>query len=387
MSDTSKTDYLTVLTIWVAGLCAAAQFAKISVAYVALGNTYPEAGTSLGLAVSLISFVGLLCGAVAGVLVSGLGFRRVLIAGLLVGAAMSFLQALLPGFTLFLISRVIEGASHLAIVVAAPTLLAKVAVPKDHPKVMTLWSCFFGVAYALTGWFGAPVVAQHGPAPLFVFHGATCLIMAGVLAVSLPKGQVSRQPMPRLRALLASHRPIYGSVFTSSAAFGWLFYTMTFVAILTLLPQMVGEDLSRPLLTSMPLISIAASMTLGVFLLERLPADRVLVLGFATTIVASGCLFLWPQEMWPYLLLSVFWGVIQGAGFAMVPQLNHTTEERARANGAFAQMGNFGNLIGTPILAAVLSVGGTSAAFVYLGLIFVVGIALQTYLRRLRLAG
>ena len=37
-----------------------------------------------------------------------------------------------------------------------------------------------------------------------------------------------------------------------------------------------------------------------------------------------------------------------------MPQLNGTPATQAQANGALAQMGNLGNTIGTPIMAAAL---------------------------------
>ena len=116
---------LTVVVLWLAGLGAAGQFAKIAVAFPALQALYPQAGTSLGLAVSLISLLGALLGVVAGMIVARLGLRRMLLWGLWLGAALSLAQAILPGLGALLATRLVEGLSHLVIVVAAPTLISE----------------------------------------------------------------------------------------------------------------------------------------------------------------------------------------------------------------------------------------------------------------------
>jgi len=58
----------TVIVLWLAGLCAAAQYAKISVILPELAIAYPDAGSALGLLVSAVSIVGVLFGLVAGLL-------------------------------------------------------------------------------------------------------------------------------------------------------------------------------------------------------------------------------------------------------------------------------------------------------------------------------
>ena len=57
-------------------------------------------------------------------------------------------------------------------------------------------------------------------------------------------------------------------------------------------------------------------------------------------------------------LLSAALGIVQGASFASIPELNTTPEDRARAAGAVAQLGNLGTTTGTPVLAALLASAG-----------------------------
>ena len=114
---------LTVLALWAAGLGAAAQFGKISVLFdTVLVARYGDHGNiALGLMVSVVGMVGLIFGTTAGILVARIGPRRAIVAALVLGAMVSFGQAVLPPYPLMMALRVLEGVSHLAIVVVGPT--------------------------------------------------------------------------------------------------------------------------------------------------------------------------------------------------------------------------------------------------------------------------
>ena len=129
-----------VFLLWCAGLGAAAQFGKISILYDTLRASYGGHGeVALGLVVSIVGLVGLIFGTTAGLLVASIGPRRAIVAALAAGAAMSVLQALLPAYPLMLASRVVEGVSHLAIVVVGPTMIAALAPEAKRALAMTLW--------------------------------------------------------------------------------------------------------------------------------------------------------------------------------------------------------------------------------------------------------
>ena len=84
------------------------------------------------------------------------------------------------------------------------------------------------------------------------------------------------------------------------------------------------------------------------------------------------------------LLLAGALGLIQGASFALVPELNESAADRANANGVFAQAGNLGNTIGTPILLAVITVSGYAGMLVVSAVLLVVGAAAHMFLAQAR---
>ncbi len=120
-------------------------------------------------------------------------------------------------------------------------------------------------------------------------------------------------------------------------------------------------DLRALMAVGMPLVSIAVSLTLGVRLLSRMSAVRLVQWGYAAAV--PGFVILWAVwgQGWG-MVLGGFWlsaalGIVQGASFSAIPELNATPEDRARAAGAIAQLGNLGTTTGTPVLAATLAAG------------------------------
>ena len=380
-----RTSALLVLLLWGAGLGAAAQYGKISVIFDMLPALYPDAGAALGFMVSLVGFVGILLGVVAGLVVSRIRYRRALLWALWTGAGISLAQALHLPLGLMLLSRVIEGASHLIIVVAAPTLIAQLSAPRDRGLTLTLWGTFFGVAFALLALTGRPLALVFGVPALFFAHGVYLAIFALLLGRWLKRLPIQRaQPPLSLPQILRDHVEIYRSPRLAAPAAGWLFYTFSFVSVLTVLPPHIDAAYRTAVMGAMPLASIAVSMILGVALLKRFHAVRVVELGFALSALCMGWLWAVPGDPWAAIALAGAMGLIQGASFAAVPQLNTGAEAQAQANGAMAQMGNLGNTIGTPVMAAAVAGMGFAGLPLLAGAAFLAGLTAHVTLGRLR---
>jgi predicted MFS family arabinose efflux permease len=359
-----------ILILWLAGLCAAAQFAKIGHILPELQVLYPNAESSLGFLLSLISLVGALLGLIAGVLVGHIGSRSVLLMGLVAGSLISLIQSFNLPLNLLLASRVLEGASHLAIVVAAPTLVAQHSNERMRAAAMTLWGTFFGVSFALTAWLGLPLVAAKGVDALFFAHALVTGAAALLVAVMIPKpAKPAENKTPNTRPFSVSdiyqqHKQAWSSPTIAAPAAGWIFYTITFVALLAVLPGLMPIEQRAFTAASLPLASIASSMTLGIVLLKRFSAVQVICTGFISAIGFALLLLLIPSEPLVAILLFASLGLVQGASFAAIPQLNKTAAKQALANGTLAQAGNIGNLCGTPLLLLLISSGGITAMII-----------------------
>jgi MFS family permease len=314
--------------------------------------------------------------------VGRVGALKLLIGGLCLGGALSIFQASLPGFYTMLATRFVEGVSHLAIVVAAPTLIAQITSGKGRNISMVLWSTFFGVAFALNAWIGLPVVEHFGLPFFFALHGGLMIAIAGLILLCGLKVQPSQDVAPwRWSDLFDVHLRTYRSPFVSAPAIGWFFYTLTFVSLLAILPGRLSEGHAATVAGFMPLAGIVLSWVAVPILLSRMSCVAVVNLGFALGMFAIAGVFLGvPLELVCVCLFAVL-GLVQGGSFAAVPILNHTPETQALSYGAMAQMGNAGNLLGTPVLLAVLGRMGETGM-----LITVIGIYAAAILAHVSLA-
>ncbi|MEL7097932.1 MAG: MFS transporter [Pseudomonadota bacterium] len=381
---TERTDFPLVFAIWGAGLGAAGQYAKVSIVFDKLAAVYPDAGVALGFVVSLVGFVGILLGVVAGLVVARIRYRRALLWALWAGAGIAALEVFLPPLPIMLALRGLEGVSHLAIVVCAPTLIAQLSAPRHRGLTLTLWSTFFGVAFTLLVVLGLPLVSAFGLPALFAAHAVWMAAFALLLGVMLPKVEDSVPPLS-LPQILRDHGAIYRSPRLAAPAAGWLFYTFCFLAILTVLPPYIDAEWRAWVLGSMPLASIAVSMTLGVYALRFVSAVGLVQIGFTACIASLLWLLLEPGDPLACMVLAGALGLIQGASFAAVPQLNVAAADQAKANGAMAQMGNLGNTLGTPALLAVLSVAGYAGLIWTAAAVLGCGIGVHLWMARRRL--
>ncbi len=379
---------LTILALWLAGLGSAAQFGKLSFAFDLMAARYPEQGAAgIGLIVSIVGIVGLVFGTTAGLLVARIGPRRAIVVALALGAVVSALQCLALPYAALILTRVLEGVSHLAIVVVGPTMIAGIAPARHQGLAMTLWSSFFGVTYALLAVFAPPLLNGGSVTALFLTHAGWMAVLALVLALLLPDDPAA-PPLPSVGGLIRQHGTIYASPRMAAPAMGFVFYTALYVALLTLLPPLLPEGQRALAAAGMPLLSIAISLTLGVWGLRYMTAVRMVQAGYAAGLVATLALWAgWGQGT--VVLIAAFalaaaMGIVQGASFASIPQLNASAEDRARASGAVAQLGNVGTTIGTPLLALLISSLGPLGVVAFSLPLCLAGIAIHSLQARRR---
>ena len=344
----ARTDWGRVALLYAAGLLAAMQFAKVSLVLEDLSAIYP--GAPVTFLVSAVAVVGVLAGIVAGQVVARVGARRAILWAVAGSALASVLQSALPPFLVLMALRVAEGAGHLALVVALPTLMAASASDADRPVVMGIWGTFFGVGFAL----GALAVrALPGAGAVILAHGVVLALIWPLLWRLLPETPGA----PGLRTgFVASHLAVWSRARLMAPGVGHGLYTSLFIAVVTFLPNALAAPWLAPLL---PLTNLLGTFAAG-FAAKRIAPGALVTGGFAAS--AGGfALLLLTQSPWIALATMGATGVVAGAGFAAVPWLNPDRADQARANGGMAQLGNVGTFAGTPLLGAAMAGSGVSA--------------------------
>lgn len=338
-----RTDWRLIALLYVVGLLASGQFAKIALTLESLAVIYPE--QSVTILVSAVSVAGALFGATAGLAVGRFGPSRVLLLALLGAGLLTVLQGMLLPYPVMLSLRVLEGFAHLGIVVAAPTLMATASRRHDVSIAMGLWGTFFGVGFALSA---AVIPLASGPSIVLFAHATALFAMAGLLWPLLPRiGSTEEQNV----GFIKRHVAIYGTPRIVAPSIGFFAHTLLFMGLLTFLPRILGTW-TGPLL---PLVALVGTFGAGV--LTRFMAPRnVVMLGFGLSVLGFGVAVTLDDQsrLWLVLALMVVVGLVPGAAFASVPQLNESVADRAGANGAIAQLGNVGTACSVPLFAFAL---------------------------------
>ncbi|RBO80191.1 MFS transporter [Marinomonas aquiplantarum] len=368
--ELEKTKWIDVIILWFVGVFAAMQFAKLSISYDQLLIIYNVDSSSMGIMLSVVGFIGLLFGVVAGVLSGYIGYQKVLIGSLLIGGLLSFIQSMLPSYYLLLTTRVIEGLSHLGLIVAAPTLMLRSSTQNHHSLVMGLWGTFFGVAFAITGWLGGEILIIYGVSGIFIAHAFLSLPLVFYFLFSSKLITANESGCNKLNflSLLNQTVQVYLNPRTFLPGLIFLFHTTMFVALLTFIPRLASNNSEKNLLfILLPLCSIAGTFLSG-FLSQYLlrPQNLIFIAYVGVTLMAY---FVISFEgfslffLFSALLLLVISGVVQGASFALIPALSKTESEQAMGNGSIAQLGNLGATIGSPIFAYAIDLNGSQGLF------------------------
>ncbi|MBR7888785.1 MFS transporter [Marinomonas sp. A79] len=362
-----RTQWLEVILLWIAGISAAMQFAKFSVSFDALLSHYEMGATSTGAALSAVGLAGLIFGVSAGMIASRIGYLKVLVGALLLGGVLSLIQSTLPPFNLLFITRMLEGFSQLGVVVAAPTLIAKLSAPQHRSLTMGLWGTFFGVAFAVSGWIGKGLLDNLGLQSVFFGHGLLIMTMGVVLFFILKNNAVlDLVPITGVQeGFFKQMLQVYRNPRSLLPSCVFLFYTCTLVSVLTYVPGLVGDSsLQKWMLIVLPLVSTCGTFLAGAIAQYAMKPQRLAVLAYSG-IALSVLVLAVMRDLAPVFFIAVaamvlFLGMVSGSSLAMIPTLARSPSEQAQSYGLLAQFGNLGGTIGPPAFATVITLYGLS---------------------------
>jgi MFS family permease len=354
MPQIPKTNWKLIAAIFVAGLFAAAQFGKLTLTLEVLQLTYSQARAWVPTLISVVGIVGLIFGVVAGPVIARIGMVRTLRLSLIVGAAMSLIQALLPPIEIFALTRIVEGFSHLGLVIAAPTLLASASTDKDRPFAMGIWAAFFGASLAITAFFLPKILMSGGLPLLFGLHGVGMLLIAAILTKMLP----ANDPQPDLTpGFFKAYRTLYTQPNLLLPGMGFVWYTGIYIALIAVLP--LTTPLSASQIATIPLISIAG--TIGAGVVARVIAPHHLsIAGYIASALFMMAIWFGFNSLLVLYSLFFFMGAIPTGAFAAIAHYNTATLDRARATGGITHLGNIGTTLGTPLMVLSFQFAGLS---------------------------
>jgi len=362
-----RTPWPRILTLWLVGILAAAQLAKISAIAPILRESFHLSLPQIALLISLLEVGGALFGFVAGLGLARFGMRAFLLAGGATLAGASLVEAIAPSPAILFAARAVEGVGYLLMVIVAPTAIAALATDQSRGRALALWSTFVPVGLALGSAVTASLVTLVGPRGVMLLWAAALAAVTALLTrFPLPGAGGQRITLPAPAA------------WVSTFAFG--LYTLFVCALLMLLPSFLIERSGAPieqvgLITALASLAAlpgsAAAMWLmrggqlsrrrmmlvsTLALLATLPLVFWLYQSGGTNLVESGALA---------IAATLVSGLVPPLMFARLPaQAGATTPDDPRiaaANGLITQFGAGGALLGPPLAGMIVAAWGWPA--------------------------
>jgi len=263
----------------------------------------------------------------------------------------------------------LEGLGFLIIVVAAPSLVVKVTNARDYRLSLAVWSCFLP-AGASTIMLLIPLV-NLGLGWRGLWQANAVVLIAYALWVKRETAHLpgrGRAPDRRrgklwedLRLTLTSGGPVLlASIFTT--------YALQWLAVMGFLPTLLAEEYGlgpgrASVLTAVMVAMNVPGNLMGGWLLHR-GLRRWKLIAFASAIMGMCSLGIYSSDL-PFipryaacLLFSTVGGLLPASVLGGAPVYAPSPNQVATTNGLIMQGGQFGQIIGPPVLALVVSMGG-----------------------------
>lgn len=377
-------------------MVAGMQLGKAAPALPALRAEFALDLIAAGFIASAFNAIAAALGIAGGGVVDRFGHRRVLIAGLLTLAVGAALGGFADRASWLLGSRLIEGMGFVAIVVAAPSLIALAADPRHQRLALGMWGTYMPAGMALIiaaaplllGTVGWRALWQGNAALVLVVLGA--LVWAtrgGVGAIEAVRPPAAAPAFTRRSVIRTVTRPgpwLLGACFAA--------YTLQWIAVMAWLPTFLIEEQGRSLLESSLLTALVIAVNIvgnlaGGWLLHR-NVPRWLLIALANGgmgLLALGILSATLPDLVKYLMalaFSGFGGILPASVLSGAPVHAPSPGLIGVTNGVIVQGANLGSLAGPPALAALVTgAGGWQGGSWLLLVAGLLGVALALALR------
>lgn len=363
-----RTRWGATAAVLAAGVVGAFQIGKVPASLPVLRDDLGLGLIAAGWVISTISAVGVAAGVASGWIGDRIGHRRTLLIGMAIMAIGTLAGAAAWDGASLIASRFIEGLGYIAIITAAPSLLATVSAPRDHSMVMGVWS--FYLPFGLSGMvvISPPVLALVSWRGLWVLNAALVILtLAAVAATIRPPGRpdfaVAPMPAwPAIRDTLTRPGP-----YALAVCFGS--YSLIHLSVVAFLPTFLIESQGvapsdAALMTAFAMFMNAPGCLLGGWLLRRGGAAWLIAgAGHAGMLVCA--LGIYPDYLPAearYALavaLPFVGGLIPPAILAQAPIHAASPVMVATTIGLIVQFISIGQLIGPPLIAAVVAGAGS----------------------------
>ena len=360
-----------------------------------LGASLSQAGWLL----STVNLIMALGGMAIALTADRFGHRRLVVLGTGLCALASLFGAFAGSVDALVVGRVVEGLGFVAVAVAVPGLLLRVATPEDQRLAMALWTTYMPAGAGSMMLAAAFILPDTSWRTVWlVAAAASFLMLAAFLVGALPRRELDRLP--------ASHRPVRAEMSEVASSGGLLAIAVCFGAysccwftVVGFLPTLLIERLgfatsAAAVMTAIVVIvNVGGNLCAGWLLHRGVPRVAVIVgAAVAMSMCAAGIFIDGMPDLLRLVLAGVYSaviGVVPGALFTAIPVHAPRPQLGGAATGLLMQGSNVGALLGPPITGALVATGGwTNAAWLTsIALAIVAGSGLFLHWREKRKLG
>ncbi len=385
-----RTHWPAVAVAIAAGVVAAFHVGKLPSALPALRAELGLSLVAAGWVASTFNTVGTFGALPLGIASTRVGRFGIVAFGVVLLAAGGIAGAWAETTAGLLVSRAVEGAGFLAVVVGAPALIVAASAAPDRALALGWWSTYMPVGAALMLVVTPPALALVGWRGLWLMN----VLATGALLLALV----------RLRPHYAAAGSIgSGSLAGSTRTLGrlglWLLglafalYTAQWITLMTWMPTyLITSGALSPASAAFATAFVVAwnvpGNLLGAALLRRGVAFGTIIA--VASAVMGGCILSifseaipWPVRVGAYVVFSCAGGMLPAAVLSGAPRFAARPDHIALTSGVVVQGSNIGQFVGPPLAAGIVAATGSwMASIPFLTGCAAVGVACGLVLRR-----
>jgi predicted MFS family arabinose efflux permease len=350
----------------IAGIIAAGHVGKLPPALPSIRADLGMDIVTAGWLASLFSVTGALTGIFLGAVAGRFHPGRLAVGGLALMAVAGFCGSMSTSAAQLIVSRFFEGIGFLAVVIAAPSIIAHTTSGRERRTALGLWP----------GYMPAGVSLMILAAPLALHAGGwrTLWVAVAVLAILGTAGMwLFGQGQRDAHAI--SRIPVWQNIRDGSGRLGpWLIggcfalYGAQLYAVVTWMPTFMIDErhigaAMASALTAAIIVANGGFNVLGSWLLHRgaTPWAMIAVAGAMMALAAVGAFSTWVPDVARYMcsvLLCGVGGLIASAVFAAAPSFAASPMQLGIVNGILVQASNLAQFAGPAALAASVATFG-----------------------------
>jgi MFS family permease len=372
LNRATRTPWGLVGLLVAAGIVAAFHVGKVPPSIPSIRAELSASLEQAGWLLSIVNLITALSGMAIALTADRFGHRRLVLLGTALSVAASGLGAFSGSVDALLVGRFVEGLGFIAVVVALPTLLLRIARPTDQRLTMTLWTVYMPAGAGTMMLIAAVVVpGTSWRVAWLVAAAASALMLALLLLRAGPRHELDPLPIKRRPVLheMAEVASIGGPL-AIALCFGA--YSCCWYTVIGFLPTLQVDHLGFSTSTAaiftaaVTFVNVVGNLAAGWLMRHGLPRVVLIVGASVSMALCAAGIFVdgMPDPMRLVLagVYSAVIGVVPAALFTALPVHTPRPELVGASTGLLMQGSNIGGLLGPPITGALVVAGGWPAA-------------------------